>query len=562
MVLGSRAPLLVLAALVTAAPAIAAPPARNNAPPARIATEAPSGARGDGATDDRAAIQAAIDRAAAHGGGVVALPAGKFAISRADGQPYGLRVPGGVQLRGAGQDRTMLLQLPGTPESVRLVFATGADIAIEDLTLDGGKRGQTPNEHRHGVFALDTDRLIVRRVTAQNFTGDGFYLYKGANRSTFTRVLATGNDRNGLTLGGAADGTVIEHSKFIANKAQQVDSEPGGSDVVSNTRLVDNDLDTGGASEQYVLTCSGTSAATPGRGWTVTGNRIHGGIFVVWADRVVIADNTGTNPTRKPSVSVYRSSSDVTIRRNRFTVTAAGVAGIAVIGTQASGPRRVVITGNTIETTSPTGLGIQATGAETVTITDNTLRGAGRRSPGNAGIILRAANPAVDFESAIVRGNRISNFGERGIAVMGNGAARLRSLEIVGNQFSDETSSPSMTEAISLDDGTGAARQISVIGNQLTRGVRTTMTNLPANVPVLVSGTRGAGGRYELSGSPEGTLAETPGAIVIHRPAGAAGAAGAAAATTYVKRTGKDAKTGWVAAPAASAAPDTPPPTR
>lgn len=520
---------VLAAALLIACRATAAP----SSPP-----DKPRGARGDGVTDDRVALQAAIDRAAS-GSGDVRLPAGTFVISSAGTQPYGLKIPRGTRLHGAGRDKTVLRQAPGTPASVSLLSVTGNDIVIEDLTLDGDKREQTADEHRHGLFASGTDRLVVRRVTARSFTGDGFYLYQDTNHSTFSDVIATANDRNGITLGGAMDGTLLEHSKFIGNKGQQVDSEPGGTNVVANTKVADCDLDGAGVSNEYVLTCSGTAAKTPGHGWSVTGNRINGGIFVVWAEHVVISDNVGVNPTPKSAVTVYRSSADVTITGNKLKQTAAGSVGISVIGTAASGPQRVVISNNQIETTGDKSAGLQAAGAQSVVITDNVLRGAGRAARGNAGILLRATNPAVDFESAVIKGNRISNFGARGITVMGNGSARLLSVDITDNTFEDDSAVPSMTEGISLDDGTGAARQISVIGNKYLGGVTTEMTNYPANVPVLVSGVRGAGGRYDIVGSPEGTLAETAGAVVVRRDRGPG-------PKFYIKRSGKASKTGWI----------------
>jgi hypothetical protein len=181
-------------------------------------------------------------------------------------------------------------------------------------------------------------------------------------------------------------------------------------------------------------------------------------------------------------------------------------------------------------------------GAQTVEISNNVLRGPGRASRGAAGIVLRATNPAVDFERAIASGNRIVNFGARGLAIMGNGAARLLAVEITGNTFDDNSAVPTMTEGISLDDGTGAARQISVIGNKYLGGVKTEITNYPANVPVLVGGVRGAGGRYEIMGSPEGTVSESAGAVAVRRDAGPG-------PKYFIKRSGADLKTGWIASP-------------
>lgn len=446
------------------------------------------GAKGDGVTDDRAAIQAAIHASAA-GRGEVYLPAGTYVISGVPAGYWGLDVPGGVHLRGAGQAHTVLAQAPGTNASVRLVRVSGDDIVLEDLMLDGNKHAQTRNEHRHGIFATHTNHLIVRRVTARNFTGDGFYLYNGANGSVFVDVLATANDRNGLTLGGNVDGTALLASKFAGNRAQQVDSEPGGTSVVSRTTISGCELDVAGASNDYALTVSGTPS-TRGSGWIIIGNKIHGGIFVVWSERVLIAGNVGTNPTTKPSVTVYRTSADVTILGNRFELTQTRVrslAGVLVQGTgTGSAPERVLVLGNAIALGYEQSFGVRAEGAISVAVIGNALRGAGRSAPGYAGIYLRATNEAEDFRRAVVSGNTVRNFGSRGISVVGNGTARLLSVEIRNNTFDDDSRVPSMTTGISLDDGTGAARQISVTGNRCLRGVTRPMINYPADNQVMV----------------------------------------------------------------------------
>ncbi|MBN8217252.1 MAG: hypothetical protein J0L75_11470 [Spirochaetes bacterium] len=59
-----------------------------------VATEAPYGARGDGAQDDTAAIQRALDAAGKRGGGLVFLPGGNYAVRG------NLHIPPGVELRG------------------------------------------------------------------------------------------------------------------------------------------------------------------------------------------------------------------------------------------------------------------------------------------------------------------------------------------------------------------------------------------------------------------------------------------------------------------------------
>jgi hypothetical protein len=437
------------------------------------------------AADDRPELEAAIRKAVASGGDLN-LPARTYTISPVPHAFYCLEVPGGLRIHGAGQGKTVLRMAGDSGRSVRLLKVTGDDVVIEDLTLDGNKAAQTPDKQRHGIFAGPANRLLVRRVTAQNFTGDGFYLYNEVKDAAFDTVLATGNNRNGLTLGANIDGTTITHSRFADNRIQQVDSEPGGTAVVSNTTLTDCVLDAG-SSNDYALTVSGTPKAK-GTGWRVHHNTINGGIFVVWAEHVLIENNTGVNPTTKSSVTVYRSSSDVEIRHNQFKLTHArlrSLAGVLIQGTgPGSTPARVVVAGNEIEMTGEQTFGIRAEGAIDVTIVDNTLRGAGRAAPGYAGIALRATIPSEDFRSAVVRGNTVRNFGDRGVTIAGNGAARLRSIEIRDNTFDNDRGALVMTTAISLDDNNGAAENVVVSGNHCLHGVTAPVINVPPHARV------------------------------------------------------------------------------
>jgi hypothetical protein len=138
-----------------------------------------------------------------------------------------------------------------------------------------------------------------------------------------------------------------------------------------------------------------------------------------------------------------------------------------------------VIADNDIETTFERSYGVRATGAISVEITHNVLRGAGRPAPGYAGIYLRATLIDRDFKTAVMRGNTIRNFGERGVSVVGNGTAKLLSVDVSDNTFEDDSAVPTMTTAISLDDGSGAAQEVQVARNKFKGGVRERVINIP-----------------------------------------------------------------------------------
>jgi hypothetical protein len=489
------AALVLLLAGCRPAPAPTSQPAPTGpqaAAPAGALSVRDHGARGDGSGDDRPAIQAAIDAASRAGGGVVFFPDGTYQVQRSARGHYALLLPGRVTLRGASRDGVVLREAPRIDRSVRLIQIEGDDNQLEQLTLDGNAGTQEPNEHRHGIFVTKAQRLVVKHVTSRNFSGDGFYLYHGATDASFVDVLATDNHRNGLTLGGDVERTSIVGSQFVRNRAQQLDSEPKGAHTVRDTTVTGSLLDAQGVSQGYVLTCSGTRTAQPGNGWKILGNTINGGIFVVWTHDVEIAGNTGVNPTRRPWVTVNRSSSNVRIVGNKIRMTQTAVPKVAAIlvqGTAGSGPANVLVSRNLIEIDYEKSFAVRVAGAISVEISGNDMRGAGRRAPGYAAVHLRATMPARDFERAVVNDNQIRNFGERGIQLVGNGAARLLSVDIRRNHFFDDGEARSMTTAISLDDGTGAARSVTVADNEIGCGVESDVINVPAGATLLASDT-------------------------------------------------------------------------
>lgn len=330
------------------------------------------GAAGDGVADDRVAIQAALDQGHATGQEVL-FPAGVYMVSRA-GTAYFCLQAVGVSLRGQG---ATLRQMP-VAASVQLLRASGA-MTIRSMTFEGGQ--QTPNDHRHGVFADGTSSLYMEAVVCRGFQGDGIYL-RMATDTTLKNVVCSGNARNGMTLAGMVDGVTADGCVFRDNGAQQVDSEPGGTDTVYDVVLRDCVLDRG-ASTDYALTISGTSTLTPGAHWTVLRCRINGDVFVVWAEDVDLAwCHAGT-------VDIWRSSARVQIRGCYLT------GPVNVIGTTGSGPWAVAISGT--RTTHVEGRGVNS-----MSVIGCTIEGEGPEA-----IYLRATVEGRPFLATIGQGQAV-----------------------------------------------------------------------------------------------------------------------------------------------------------
>jgi len=81
-----------------------------------------------------------------------------------------------------------------------------------------------------------------------------------------------------------------------------------------------------------------------------------------------------------------------------------------------------------------------------------------------------------------VTNNNISDFGAYGLGINGNGAAKLTSLILQGNTFTNTTTPGSQTVGLSLDDGLHALTSATCGGNIAGSGVTRSIINVPTGV--------------------------------------------------------------------------------
>lgn len=419
------------------------------------------GAAGDGVADDRPAIQAALDACA---GREVYLAPGSYLASQAPLRNYALRVPARTALRGAGQESSTILLAPGSAPSTQLLWVEDAPgVTLQELTLDGQRAAQGPptaaGPQRHGVFVKRSPGFSAKGVTARRFAGDGFYLYAGSDHASLSGVSAVDNDRDGATLGGQVDGVVATGSTFARNGQDGWHSEGSGS---NDGVTLAGDTFAGNAGFAVTASGVGADAASRSRRWTIVDSVVDGPVAIVYADDVLYARNRGTNASGLPSVLVYRQLDRVRIEDNVLAATGAAtsdsVSVVSVVGTGAGqSPGGVVVARNTLTTTHPQ-FGVSVVCARDAQILDNAITGSaegvGPHSSGLAGVFVRATRVDVPVTVA-VRGNVVSGFGAYSLMLGGNGAAKIASVAIDGNSFS---------QPVSLDDGLHEALDVSVSG--------------------------------------------------------------------------------------------------
>jgi len=198
------------------------------------------GAKGDGQTDDTAAIQAAIDEIAGTGG-TVFVPDGTYMVAAAAGKKR-LALKSEMTLKLA--EGATLKAIPNDAEKYSVLWISG----VSNVTVTGGTLEGDREEHKgkSGAWGMGihinrgASHVTISGTTAKKMWGDGFYV-QGAKDVKFCSVIADNNRRQGLSIIDA-EGLVVLHSIFKNTRGTRpgagIDFEPDdGEQKVTGVRI-------------------------------------------------------------------------------------------------------------------------------------------------------------------------------------------------------------------------------------------------------------------------------------------------------------------------------------
>jgi parallel beta-helix repeat protein len=169
------------------------------------------GAVGDGVTNDRDAIQAAVNAARAAGGGEVYIPSGTYIVTGYSSPSLGcIMLYDNITVSGDGMGQTTVKLQDGWSTAITGIFRTqygveNHDISVHDLTIDGNRAntlgkidgwfcGVAP-----GQPGTDSN-ITLDKVEIMNCLGYGFDPHERTTNLTITNCVSHGNGLDGFTL--------------------------------------------------------------------------------------------------------------------------------------------------------------------------------------------------------------------------------------------------------------------------------------------------------------------------------------------------------------------------
>jgi polygalacturonase len=227
------------------------------------------GAKGDGSTDDSAAIQSALDAASGLGQSVL-IPKtsnGTYVVGQQGVNLYCINVPSNTRL--IIESGVTIQAKTGIGATVRILsIASASNVYISGYGafIKGIKSEYVSGEQRHGVIISSSTNVYVEGLTSKDTGGDGFYIGASTCENvTLVDCIADNNRRNGVSIT-SGKRIVLERCKFTnqTGTAPQagVDIEPNSNSDFLEDITLRNCYGYNNAGRGYVIASNALPGAT------------------------------------------------------------------------------------------------------------------------------------------------------------------------------------------------------------------------------------------------------------------------------------------------------------
>lgn len=346
------------------------------------------GAKGDGVTDDTAAIQLAIDSLGA-GGGRLYFPRGEYLVKQQGASGYCLRVIYPIHMVGEGANTTAIVPHASVPNSCDILqFEPSVAIdthftAVEDLFF--GKPGTASRPGRHAIYVKtlgDANPAAVQYIAQFNLTrcylqqsvttGRGFFHDNDNVRNKQGGMAVAVIEKNsifgGVFLNGSGDSIRIRENvisgKNVGIYAALINAADGPGSLLS---IVDNNITSDGGAI-LLLSAPRTHISRNNIENRASGAAAQNGAAVIWvsgASAVVAAgvieqnlisafdgDGAGGDPGSDATAMIrVGNANGLAIRNNTLGTGSAGMKGVKIDAS--GGPTNLIIGPNTFVTGFP-----------------------------------------------------------------------------------------------------------------------------------------------------------------------------------------------------------------
>lgn len=339
------------------------------------------GAKGDGVSDDTAALQRAVD-AVAGTGGTVYVPDGVYRVNAVASSGRGLILKSQMTL--LLSSAAVLKALPNSATNYAVVIIPNAsNVNVVGGTIEGERslHTGTTGEWGHGLVVQNAQHVAIQGVTSKECWGDGFYI-SGSTDVIYCGVTADHNRRQGISIT-SVDGLVIRNSTFKNTAGtlpeDGLDIEPNSGETVNHVLItgctfsgnagygMEAGVPLANTGVAQVLNVVIDSNAVLNNGLTSVSGNPRAGIEISNCAGQRVTSNTVTG-NKGYGILLRSSANTCTVSGNMVSLTNGD--GIYVGGCDGD-----ILTGNTV--TNNTGHGIFTVSCTNLTVSGNTVSGNG-----------------------------------------------------------------------------------------------------------------------------------------------------------------------------------------